>query len=243
MAKKTSGKMSDMLPLLAGAALIGGGLWLWKSGLVSGETEEDDQEIAAQLDKWVIANDFYDGMWAGGSPTVEDTNHYNMLVESIKAEELLIQEKNKERLARAMTDYYQSLGCWIVIPSVLGFMFTSALVYWSFFRKPPPPPNCPKCGTPTANESALRSHISSTHSVTMAALVEAQTYWVTQPLYVKSSIASLSGQYTTVSSPITSWGLSSLTSNISAMATAYTAVLATIAANQALATTMALCLI
>ena len=165
--------------------------------------------------------DFYRGLVErGGPPTETEEAYMNKAEEDLRIKELSL-EMNFPRtflgqLASDIEELAKSMGLYIVLPIVAGYMFLRFVFYlkrhWPpSLRQPPPKPNsppphdpppgpipcCPHCGLQFSTMTALAEHIIVTHPVTINPynIRQAQANFNMAPTYVQAYIAEGSGLY------------------------------------------------
>ncbi|MDM7999980.1 MAG: hypothetical protein QUS33_08270 [Dehalococcoidia bacterium] len=242
------------LPILAGLGLMGAGLFLWaRQEAEGGQNENPDQMseeqqrlLVALQEKWAEAVNYHNQITANGRlPTDEEARHYDMLMESIEVEEKTIEWVNKTIFIREQQKFWHDLGLYVIIPSILGFMFIAGVVAYWIYKRPPPPPKCPKDGLQVSSPEELKAHIEADHKITTdtAALQAARAGWNLQPSFVTSSVGVVGQTYGTVYKDMLSWSFADLTKNVPSMGYVYGAEMGTMGTLSALGQSLAFLII
>jgi hypothetical protein len=206
-------------PILVGSALVLGGWWLYSQ---SAQGEGIDPENQALIDalryKTKNSNEYLDLIHAGGrTPTDQEYAIYEMMHQDIYTEELSLNYRYMEQYRQALTEFYRTLGMWVILPSIIGLIGIGGLIYW--WRKNHPgggPPTCPKCGQTFATPDQLQSHVKSFHGVSTSNIQQADAAWQSLPFYVTSSVV-ITGQIYSAPDSMQLWDFNTLIEGLGGM--------------------------
>jgi hypothetical protein len=195
------GKKSSLVPLLAGAGLIGGGLYLWLKSSNS-RPQIDEQLIPILVGKWQNADEYLDLVYAEGRiPTTQEMNIYSAMIEDMALEEHQLTpgsgEADAAEAAEAFSRNIYHLGLYVVLP-IAGMIAAAVFASWWKNKRPPTqPPTCPKDGQQFSSPEALQHHVEQDHEANQSseAVVEVQNIINSQPFFVTQTIAVASGGY------------------------------------------------
>ncbi len=245
---------SNWLPLLAGLGLLGGGVYLWSRGGLSGDQGTDEYDLRLiELEKQKIAafatmHERIYGADGNRIPEPDELTTLGVYAEAMKDEEEARKIRDQDRYVISITEFLKTLGAYVILPLVVGSIVVGGMVLYDRYKRPPsqrPPTDCPKCGVTLANPDVAMAHVVNDHEATTdaGAKAAAAELWAYQPYWTLSTTSIMGGAYQFAYQPVTSWSPAALAQNLQGMMYSYAMGIGTIGSLQALSTTLVYCMI
>lgn len=221
-------------PLWAGIGLIGGGLALWwLSSSAGASAETDDPLIQAEKEKFEAMMLYHEQIYGADGlrqPTEAEITSLGMMSEAMSSEESRWHYRDKAAYIRSIDDFLQTLGLFVILPSIAGFIILAGMKAYDRWRRPPqnrPPTACPKCGILFSDPDQAAAHASVAHPATTdaASIAEAAKEWQGQPFWSMAEVAITAGTYSSIYNPLSNWSYDTLNRNLQGML--YSLVMAT----------------
>jgi hypothetical protein len=190
-------------PIIVGAVVLGGLYLVWKiTQSITGGGEANREQAELILQDWQqefdVVKPLVENMYSGGrTPTEQEVETLSSLLDQMKLKEYTIQKLSTtvwEELGEAAMDIAKAWGIIVGVP-IAGYVAVKLVKTWTDKNKPPPNYPCPKCGAVFATEGALKYHIQTQHTVSMANATQAQQIFQQNVTWAQDAVAVHSGLY------------------------------------------------